>query len=67
MDAKCENCGTIFTLGVDGVTTDNGSDLCDGCSHTVRGESGYVLYDPMHEPDEPDETYISIEEELARR
>lgn len=43
--AKCENCGTIFTPGVNGVTTNAGADLCDGCNHTIRNVAGQVIED----------------------
>lgn len=48
--AKCEGCGDIFTLGVNGVTR-KGHDYCDQCAHVVRAPIlGFIIHDPYINP-----------------
>lgn len=52
VQAKCESCGCVFTLGVDGVDRD-GHDVCDKCANIQRPfPGGAVTYDPWNYIDE---------------
>jgi hypothetical protein len=41
--ARCMKCGKVFLLGVNGVMSDSGGDLCDPCSQTTRDASGHIV------------------------
>ena len=57
-NAKCEQCGTVFTLGVNGITTDEDKDICDQCANVTRNSSCQIV----------DETWFSMtDEELIER
>lgn len=54
--AKCEECGTPITIGVNGVSGDH--DLCDRCANVTRNGAGQII----------DETWFNMsDDELVER